>query len=446
MRGYKSVTEQAVVELRGIGKTFPLNGVTACDGVDLDIGRGETLILMGENGAGKSTLASLVTGKLKHDRGSIRFAEGASAGMVHQKPLIIHDFTVSDMIFGGNRELNRGLFYSAGKEKARVRDIFAELGYALNPEDRVGQLAPYQHQLIELAENLLMGRTVLILDEPEFPRLSSLLILLKKKGITPVIITHKVEDALELGQRIILMKKGRIVLDRSAGSDKLKETVLENLLPETKKKPHTKQESSPSEGEKGQITVIVGHHESGLWDEEEKLARDYLSEDNGYIPSLNRKKAMEESWSVEENFMIHRRKSYTAPWGLLRKKSFLRDGMKSLEEYGVAARPGDRMNHLSGGNQKKLLLLREFQRSGNRILLSEPSSALDQANRDYLYNLIYRAKDEGKEVLMLTADPEEALRLGDRIIPLFKGTRGETLERGESNLAQLTALMGGSNR
>jgi general nucleoside transport system ATP-binding protein len=224
----------------------------------------------------------------------------------------------------------------------------------------------------------------------------------------------------------------------------LREAILGNLMPDKKGIPGKGKEISSSVTGEGQITVIVGHHESGLWDEEEKLARDYLSEDNGYIPSLNRKKAMEESWSVEENFMIHRRKNYTAPWGLLRKRSFLRDGMKSLVDFGVTARPGDRMNHLSGGNQKKLLLLREFQRSGNRILLSEPSSALDQANRDYLYDLILRARDEGKQVLLLTADPEEALRLGDRIIPLFQGKRGESLKKVDSSLSQLTALMGGS--
>lgn len=101
------------------------------------------------------------------------------------------------------------------------------------------------------------------------------------------------------------------------------------------------------------------------------------------------------------------------------------------------------MKHLSGGNQKKLLLVREFHRPGNRILLSEPSTALDLVNRDFLYDLIFKAREEGKDVTVLTADPEEALTLADEIIPLFKGVRGPSLQRDECSSADLTALMGG---
>ena len=430
------------MELEHVDKTFIMNGVTACRDVCIAVGAGELLVLMGENGAGKSTLASLMGGILTPDKGLIRFPEKGPAALVHQKPSFSRGLSVSDMVFGGNSVVGRGFFYSRKKESDMLDKTLRRLGASFHSGMTMGELVPYQHQMAELAESLLEERDVIILDEPEFPRLPEILDYLRDSDVTPVLITHRIQDAMEYGDRIIVMSKGRIVLDRKRGDPGLKDEILKALMGSKSQSPAVggnREEADKS----GVIRVIAGYHESGLWDEEIRLADRFRDGENGYIPSVNRQKAMESSWSPVDNLMIHSRKKYRNPMGFLKKRNYMDDGYRFLDTYGIVARPQDLMAHLSGGNQKKLLLLREFQRPGKTILLSEPSTALDLANRAFLHDLMKKAKAEGKEVILLTADPEEALALGDVITPLFKGKMGRTIKKGEATLAGLTALMGG---
>ncbi len=431
-----------VIELENVSKTFAMNGVTACNDVSLTANAGETLVLMGENGAGKSTLASLMSGVLKPDRGTIRFGESGPAALVHQKPSFGRNISVSDMVFGGNRRIGGGFFYSVKKEREKLSAVLSHLGAVFSAHSLMGDLVPYQHQMVELAECLMENKRLIILDEPEFPRLAELLELLKKGGLTPVLITHKIQDALLFGTRVIVMSKGRVVLDEKQGSKGLKENILKALMAHKSSDPVLSGLGTESRKE-GIIRVIAGYHESGLWDEENLLASRMGRGENGYIPSVNRNRAMESNWSPVDNLMIHHRQKYKTSLGFLRRRRYMDDGYRDLEKNGIVARPQDLMKHLSGGNQKKLLLLREFQRPGDKILLSEPSTALDLANREYLYGLMRKAKEEGKEITLLTADPEEALAQGDEIIPLFNGKRGTPFKKGECTLDQLTALMGG---
>ena len=430
-----------VMELEHVYKTFTMNGVTACRDVSIAVEGGDVLVLMGENGAGKSTLASLMGGILTPDKGLIQYKGKSPAALVHQKPSFSRDLFVSDMVFGGNRAVGRGFFYSRKKECEVLDKMLSRLGASFHARMTMGELVPYQHQMAELAESLLEERDIIILDEPEFPRLPELLNHLKESGVTPVLITHRIQDAMEYGDRVIVMSKGRIVLDQKRGESGLKENILRALMGSKSQSPVVG--SDRKAGKSGIIRVIAGYHESGLWDEEIRLASRYRVGDNGYIPSVNRQKAMESSWSPVDNLMIHSRKDYRNTMGFLKKRNYMDDGYRYLDTYGIVARPQDSMAHLSGGNQKKLLLLREFHRPGSTILLSEPSTALDLANREFLYDLMKKARDEGKEVILLTADPEEALAQGDEIIPLFKGKRGNILKKGEATLAELTALMGG---
>jgi ABC-type sugar transport system ATPase subunit len=427
------------MKLNGVTKTFSLNGVTACDNINLALDKGETLVLMGENGAGKSSLAALMGGILSPDKGIVDYGKTGPAGIVHQKTFFCPDMSVLDTVFGGNPALVKGFFYSPKREKRRLLEIFQLIDSEINPESSMSELSPSQIQETELAENILSGKKIIIFDEPEFPRLEGIISLLKNMDITPILITHKIQQALDRGQRFVIMGKGRIILDKKRDEPGLKELIIKTLSPAEEKN------ILPPIGysEKGIIRVIAGYHESGLFEEENRWVEKLASGDNGYIPSVNRQQAMEDNWSPVDNLMIHRRHGYPAFFGFLHKPRYLREGYASLNRYGIKTRPEDKMKHLSGGNQKKLLLVREFQRSGKRILLAEPSNALDLTNREFLYQLIFQAKEEGKEVIILTADPEEALFLGDEVSPLYKGKQIRTFFRNECSLPQLTALMGG---
>ncbi|MDC7221407.1 MAG: ATP-binding cassette domain-containing protein [Spirochaetales bacterium] len=429
--------KSTVIELKHVSKTFALNGVKACDDLSFTLIEGELTVLMGENGAGKSTLASLLEGSLKEDEGEI--IHSGLAGVVHQKPFFPKDFTVRDSVFGGNKVLAKSLLGSAKKERKQLQTVFASLGIDLSPDELMGNLLPFEHQQVELAENILMGNRVILLDEPEFPRLSETIQLLKTKGITPLLITHKIDEALELANRILVMSKGRLVMDELSPSENIKERLLSSLMSEG-----TGERSTQVSGDsKGIIRVIAGYHESGLWDEERRLAQELEGSRFGYIPSGDRQKALEENWSPLDNFMIHDRKEFRTGLGLLHKGKYYGEGLHLLKGHGIRFEKGDRMKHLSGGNRKKVLLIREFRRKGTTILLSEPSTALDLSNRSFLYEQIFQAREEGKEIIVLTADGEEALYLGDEITPLYKGKRERTFKKGDLDLKALTLMMGG---
>jgi ABC-type uncharacterized transport system ATPase subunit len=213
-----------IVELIGITKSFP--GVLANDHVDLTLRRGQVHCLLGENGAGKSTLIGILSGLLRPDEGTIRI-DGAETvvssprvalelgiGTVPQHSALIPALTVLENLMLGD---TRNLRLDAAGARARLAELAGMLGVAVDPDTRAVDLALGHQQQVEIIKALWRGSRVLILDEPTsmltpqgVAELAKVLARLKEQGQAVIFITHKLHEALSLGDEISILRQGRL--------------------------------------------------------------------------------------------------------------------------------------------------------------------------------------------------------------------------------------------
>jgi simple sugar transport system ATP-binding protein len=226
------MTDTPIVELRGITKSFP--GVLANDHVDLTLQRGEVHCLLGENGAGKSTLIGILSGLQRPDAGSIliggreteitspRVALELGIGTVYQHSALIPALTVLENLMLGD---SRSVRLDEAGARARLAELAAMLGVEVDPDTRTADLALGHQQQVEIIKALWRGSRVLILDEPTsmltpqgVAELSKVLARLKEQGQAVIFITHKLHEALSLGDYISILRQGRLAgtIDRGA--------------------------------------------------------------------------------------------------------------------------------------------------------------------------------------------------------------------------------------
>jgi general nucleoside transport system ATP-binding protein len=238
------------VELRGITKAFP--GVVANQDIDLDLWPGEIHCLLGENGAGKSTLMQILSGMYRPDAGSISVggervviesparALSLGIGMVYQHPSLVSTFTVLENLLLSARGPFRLDRRGAG---ARFHKLAARLGSSVEPDAVAGSLELGRQQQVEILKALWADSRVLILDEPtsmltpqEVADLGQVLSSLRGEGLAVVLITHKLREALALGDRITVLREGRIAgcVDlervRSSSPEELQDTVVQMMF------------------------------------------------------------------------------------------------------------------------------------------------------------------------------------------------------------------------
>ena len=222
------MTDRPVLELRGITKRFP--GVIANDAVDFDLRRGEVHALLGENGAGKSTLMNVLYGLYHADEGDIvvggkpqRFAGAGDAiehgiGMVHQHFMLIPVMTVAENIVLAVEPRHSGVFLDYGAAERRVRELSERFGLAVDPRDTVQSITVGQQQRVEILKALYRGADILILDEPtavltpqEAKELFAIIRSLTEQGKSIIFISHKLNEALEIADRITVLRRGKKV-------------------------------------------------------------------------------------------------------------------------------------------------------------------------------------------------------------------------------------------
>ena len=217
----------AVLEARGITKRFP--GVLANDSVDLTVGQGEIVCLLGENGAGKSTLMNVIYGLYQPDAGEllvrgkpVRFASSSEAiaagiGMVHQHFQLVPVLTVAENVILG-QEVRKGPFLDLKRARREVAELSERYGLAVDPDAKVEELSVGAQQRVELIKALYRNADILILDEPtavltpaEVDHFFEVLRGLVAGGKSIVFITHKLREVLAVADRVAVLRQGRLV-------------------------------------------------------------------------------------------------------------------------------------------------------------------------------------------------------------------------------------------
>src|SRR2546428_7787249 len=221
-----------VLEMRGVTKRFP-TGTLANDAIDLDLRRGEIHALLGENGAGKSTLITPLYGLVTPDEGEIRTdgrpvsirdpadAIARGIGMVHQHFMLVPVLSVAENVVLGQEMVRAGGILDLGEATKRIRLLAKKLGFEVEPGSRVDELSVGQQQRIEILKAIYRNARILVLDEPtavltpqETREIFGVLRRLREEGASVIFISHKLDEVLEIADRITVIRRGRVVGSR----------------------------------------------------------------------------------------------------------------------------------------------------------------------------------------------------------------------------------------
>jgi general nucleoside transport system ATP-binding protein len=506
-----STDQNLAVDMRGITKQFP--GVLANDHVDFSVRAGEIHALVGENGAGKSTLMNILYGLIQPDSGEIlingkpahitgpREAIALGIGMVHQHFMLIPVFSVGENVMLGREPAGSFDFYNRASARKAINDLTKTYGLALDPDARMGDLAVGLQQRAEIVKVLYRGANILILDEPtgvltpqESKELFRVLRDLVKGGKTIIFISHKLNEVLEISDRITVMRRGKVV-----GHLTTKETTEEEIatmmvgravLLRVDKKPAkpgavvmrvenvsaNSDQAVPAlrgvsfELRQGEILGIAGVEGNGQSELMEVLAgtrrataghvllgdRDITTYDArterdagvAFIPEDRRGTGLVLTFSIAENTILGRERSSRFSWNeILLKLVAIREWARRLvKEFDVRTPSIDvAVRNLSGGNQQKVIVAREIGSQPKVLLAAQPTRGVDIGAIEFIHRRIVQERDAGTAVLLVSAELDEVRSLSDRIAVMYEG-RIVSIEGPDTPEERLGLLMTGGGK
>jgi ABC-type uncharacterized transport system ATPase subunit len=500
-----------LVLLRGIAKYFP--GVIANQDVDLDVRAGEIHALLGENGAGKSTLMNILTGIYQPDAGEIiiegypkSFASpldaiAAGIGMVHQHFKLVEAFTVAENIHLGWSETPRRA--TRGVLEARTQALAAQFNLEVRPNARIADISAGEQQRVEILRVLARRARVLILDEPtavltpaEARELFKALREFRAAGNAVIFISHKLDEVLEISDRISVLRGGRRVATLSTAE--CDPPMLANLMvgreiavgnlrqrgPEAQ--PIGTEPALELKGifalddrrlmaltdvnlklHAGEILGIAGVAGNGQRELSQVIAgmrpatRGTILIDGmpvakanaahfaalgiGHIPEDRLKSALAASLSVTDNAVLREYKG-----DQVGRHGFFRPGAaavlaRSIAKAADVAIPDFAMpvRNLSGGNQQRLVARREIRIADKVLIAAYPSRGLDVGAINAMQRFLVERRDSGVAVLLISEELEELLSLSDRIAVLYEGRLMATFEAANADMETIGLLMGG---
>jgi ABC-type uncharacterized transport system ATPase subunit len=475
-----------VLELRGITKRFP--GVVANDSVDFDLRRGEVHALLGENGAGKSTLMNVLYGLYQPDEGEIlikgesvrlhspKDAIGRGIGMVHQHFMLIPVMTVAENIVLATEPTQAGFLLDYGAASNRVRELSRSFNFAIDPEARVESITVGQQQRVEILKALYRHADILILDEPtavltpqEAGELFEILETLTREGMSVIFITHKLNEVLEIADRITVLRRGKMIdtvtregateeglarlmvgrevllrVDKPLGNPG--ETLLSvqdlRVLDDRGLEAVRGMSFDVCAGEIVGIAGVDGNGQSELIDALSGLRRSasgsvtiggndvtraspstILDLGLGHIPEDRQRRGLVLEFSLAENVALHDYdKAPDSRWGWLFPRQLVRRARELLSQFDVrGGGPQTRAAALSGGNQQKVVLAREIGRGPSVLIAAQPTRGLDVGAIEFVHRQLIEARDGAKAVLLVSLELEEILSLSDRILVVYEG-------------------------
>ena len=469
---------KTVLSLKGLSKTFP--GVRALNNVSFSLEEGEVLALLGENGAGKSTLIKCLTGANVPTEGTITIfdkeysavppavARKSGISAVYQEFNLVPDLPIVENVFMGNNPGN-GMIVDYKQMLKRCRAFFDSFGLEIDPTEPVSVLSPAMMQIVEIAKATMLDLKILILDEPTAPLtqketeiLFRIIRELKKKGVSFIYISHRLEEIFEICDRAVILRDGEFVGETMIADTSRPELIrlmigreLSNYYPEHISKATDEvllkvenlcgngAENISLELHRGEILGVAGLVGAGRT-ELMNVIFSNVPKTSGKIIVNGKEYTGKHPWHAIENgiaYLPEDRKRL----GLLMDKSIAVNttlaSIRRFCKFGAINEKKERecirfycdklevktpsyekeVQHLSGGNQQKVIVGKWLATNSDVIIFDEPTRGIDVGTKHEIYEIIDQLADEGHAILMVSSEFEELIGVADRIVVMSEG-------------------------
>lgn len=514
------------IALRATGVRKVFGDCVANRNASLEVASGEIHAVVGENGAGKSTLMRMIAGTYAPDAGrlevngrdvtgwSTREAIAAGVGMVHQHFMLIPTLTVAENLVLGH-EPRAGIQFDRAGAEAAVRALCERTGLVVDPARKVADLTVGELQRVEILKVLFRGAKILILDEPtavlsppEVTELWKVLRSLVKSGGTVVLITHKLDEVIEVSQRITVMRAGETVghmetagatpaaiarmmvgrVVKLAGeADGQLETAdggrqaadgrrqaagapiglgIRALTVASSRRPNEVDQLS-FDVRAGEIFGIAGVEGNGQTELIEAIAglrpvssgtvqlgseditswtvRQRADAGLSHIPEDRHRRGLVLEYSIADDLILGLQHRFSRGLALVRER-IGRNAEERIAQFDVRPATAETpARALSGGNQQKVVIARELRGREFSVLLAvQPTRGVDVGAIEFIHAQLRAARDAGKAILLVSADLVEVLALADRVGVMYGGKLVVTLPRAEASAQVLGPWMTGA--
>ncbi len=494
-----------LLKMNNISKRF--GKVIANDDISLSMCEGEILAVIGENGAGKTTIMKALYGLVHPEEGEIfigdkkidmkspQVAIENGVGMVQQHFMLFENYSVAENIVY-SKEPEKGMFFDRSKAREIVIELSKKYGLEINPDLKVHECSVGMKQRIEILKVLYQNANIIIFDEPtavlvpqEVEELLKTLKNLRELGKSIIIITHKLNEVMEVADRAVILRKGKFV-----GEKLISETSVEELafamvgrnLPPTSVEPKEPGEKvlevnnlvyeadgvevlkgislSVCEGEvvgiagvsgNGQTELIrcisgLSHASSGTVilngeDITKASVKEIREKGCAHIPEdrfvLGCAKG---ATLLETSIMGYYDKEGFSKKGILNNKNNRDFTKKILEKYAVKyGHIRDKASSLSGGNLQKLIVAREIEHGSDFLIAAEPTRGVDIGAMEYIHDRILEKRNNNAGVLLISSELSEILKISDRVYVIYDGEIKGEFKRDEWNKESIGYLMMG---
>ncbi len=477
--------------MSGIDKSF--GAVKANRGASLEVIQGEIHALVGENGAGKSTLMRILGGLMKPDAGKVEIlgrdvtgwstseAIAAGIGIVHQHFMLVPTLTVAENLVLGCEPKTRGVMLNYARAADDVRVLSNDTGLVIAPDRLVSDLSVGEAQRVEILKVLFRGAKILVLDEPtavlsppEVRELWAVLRRLRDNGATIVLITHRLDEVVELSDAITIMRAGQTVA-RLKTSDTNPAEIARlmvgrevSLSAGKRVQPLARSETPrPDQGlevrnlsvmgsrgirvvdsvsfsvKPGEILGVAGVEGNGQTELIEAIAglravfagdvlidgvdvtRRSVAQRHAaglsHIPEDRHRRGLILEYTVGDNLILGLERAFSKR-GIIDRQRVMENAQNDIASFDI--RPPTPIlpaRALSGGNQQKVVVAREMGRDFSVLLASQPTRGVDVGAIEFIHQQLLDVRAKGKAILLVSAELNEVLALSDRVAVMYRG-------------------------